>query len=56
MLIKMSCKDSVSRGRKKLGIRHVLQYFSNEAKIRDISIVVQIMIKTPLFENRRDKS
>ena len=36
--------------RNKLGIRGVFQYFSNDAKITDRSIFVQIVvIKTPLL-------
>ena len=57
MLTEKHCNDCVNRGKKKPGIRHVFQYISNEAKIRDMSIISQIIvIKTPPFGHRCDKS
>ena len=45
------CKECVTRSRENLGIGQVFQYISNEAKISDRSIVVQmIVIKRQLFE------
>ena len=58
MLIDKYCKDYESRGWKKLWDKtSFFQYISNKAWIRDRPIVVHIIvIMTPLFENRCDKS
>ena len=57
MLTEKCFKDCVKLHRKKLGIRQFFQYLSNDAKIRDRSIVVQIIvIKTHLVDHRCDKS
>ena len=45
------CKNCVSCGRKKPWIVKVFQYFNNKEKIRNRSIIVQvIVIRTPHFD------